>query len=48
MVKIEKLHVKYVAIHALKGIDLDLKEGVIVTRIGANGAVKSSSLKAIS
>lgn len=48
MLKIENLHVKYGAIHAVKGIDLEVKEGEIVTLIGANGAGKSSILKAIS
>ena len=48
MLKIENLHVKYGAIHAVKGIDLEVKEGEIVTLIGANGAGKSSTLKAIS
>ena len=48
MLKDENLHVKYGAIHAVKGIDLEVKEGEIVTLIGANGAGKSSTLKAIS
>ena len=48
MLKIENLHVKYGAIHAVKGIDLEVKEGEIVTLIGPNGAGKSSILKAIS
>lgn len=48
MLKVENLHVKYGAIHAVKGIDLEVKEGEIVTLIGANGAGKSSILKAIS
>lgn len=48
MLKIENLHIKYGAIHAIKGIDLEVNEGEIVTLIGANGAGKSSILKAIS
>lgn len=48
MLKIENLHIKYGAIHAIKGIDLEVHEGEIVTLIGANGAGKSSILKAIS
>ena len=48
MLKVENLHVKYGAIHAVKGIELEVKEGEIVTLIGANGAGKSSTLKAIS
>ena len=38
----------YGAIMALKGIDLDVNEGEIVTLIGANGAGKSTTLRAIS
>lgn len=48
MLKIENLNIKYGAIHAIKGIDLEVNEGEIVTLIGANGAGKSSILKAIS
>lgn len=48
MLKIENLHIKYGAIHAVKGIDLEVNEGEIVTLIGANGAGKSSILKALS
>ena len=38
----------YGAIHALKGISLEVKEGEIVTLIGANGAGKSTTLRTIS
>ncbi|WP_366923465.1 ABC transporter ATP-binding protein [Metallumcola ferriviriculae] len=48
MLKIENLNVKYGAIHALKGISLSVDEGAVVTLIGANGAGKSTTLKAIS
>lgn len=48
MLKIENLHIKYGAIHAVKGIDLEVKQGEIVTLIGANGAGKTSILKALS
>ena len=48
MLKIENLHIHYGAIHAVKGIDLEVNEGEIVTLIGANGAGKTSILKAIS
>ena len=48
MLEIANLHVKYGAIAALKGISLTVKEGQIVTMIGANGAGKSTLLRAIS
>jgi branched-chain amino acid transport system ATP-binding protein len=48
MLKIKDLHVYYGGIHALKGISLDAPTGKIVTLIGANGAGKSSTLRAIS
>jgi branched-chain amino acid transport system ATP-binding protein len=40
--------VHYGAIHALKGVTIDVKPGSIVTLIGANGAGKSTTLRAIS
>lgn len=48
MLKVENLNIKYGAIHAVKGIDLEVKQGEIVTLIGANGAGKTSILKALS
>ncbi|MEG2307221.1 MAG: ATP-binding cassette domain-containing protein, partial [Erysipelotrichaceae bacterium] len=48
MLKIEQLEVNYGVIAAIKGIDLEVNEGEIVTLIGANGAGKTSILKAIS
>lgn len=48
MLKVEGLNIKYGAIHAVKGIDLEVNEGEIVTLIGANGAGKTSILKALS
>ena len=48
MLKIENLHIKYGAIHAVKGIDIEVNEGEIVTLIVANGAGKTSILKALS
>ena len=48
MLKIENLHIKYGAIHAVKGIDIEVNEGEIVTLIGASGAGKTSILKALS
>lgn len=47
MLKINDLHVYYGGIHALKGISLEAPKGKIVTLIGANGAGKSSTLRAI-
>ena len=48
MLEIKDLNVYYGAIHALKNINLKIKEGEVVTLIGANGAGKSTTLKAIS
>lgn len=47
MLKIENLSVSYGGIEALKGIDLEVPEGSIVTLIGANGAGKSTTLRTI-
>jgi branched-chain amino acid transport system ATP-binding protein len=41
------VHTYYGAIHALKGISLEVREGEIVTMIGANGAGKSTTLRSI-
>jgi branched-chain amino acid transport system ATP-binding protein len=48
MLKITNLSVSYGAIKALHGISLSVKAGSIVTLIGANGAGKSTTLRAIS
>jgi branched-chain amino acid transport system ATP-binding protein len=48
MLTIENLSVDYGKIRALHGIDLKIDEGEIVTIIGANGAGKSTTLRAIS
>ena len=48
MLEIEDLQVSYGGIQALKGISLQVEEGQIVTLIGANGAGKSTTLRAIS
>lgn len=48
MLKIDNLNVYYGAIHALKGVSLDVEQGEIVTLIGANGAGKSTLLKTLS
>ncbi|MGY0399539.1 MAG: ABC transporter ATP-binding protein [Ostreibacterium sp.] len=47
MLNIHKLHTHYGHIHALKGIDLSIEKGEIVTLIGANGAGKSTLLNTI-
>ena len=47
MLAIRDLHVYYGGIHALNGISLDVPDGQIVSLIGANGAGKSTTLKAI-
>ena len=48
MLKIENLHAYYGSIEALKGINIEIPEGEIRCIIGANGAGKSTVLKAIS
>ena len=47
LLKINDLNVSYGAIHAVRGISFKVEEGSIVTLIGANGAGKSTTLKAI-
>ncbi len=48
MLKVDDIHVYYGAIHAIKGISLEVHEGEIVTLIGANGAGKSTILRTVS
>ena len=48
MLRIDDLCVSYGGIEAVKGISLRVEEGQIVTLIGANGAGKSTTLRAIS
>lgn len=48
MLKVDKINLYYGVIHALKDISLEVKQGEIVTLIGANGAGKTSTLRAIS
>lgn len=48
MLELKDVNLFYGGIHALKSINLRVEEGEIVTLIGANGAGKSSTLKAIS
>ena len=47
ILSLEDVHVYYGAIHALKGVTLTVGAGEIVTLIGANGAGKSTTLRAI-
>jgi len=47
MLTVKDLHVYYGGIHAIKGISIEVPQGVIVTLIGANGAGKSSTLRSI-
>ncbi|MBP3655960.1 MAG: ABC transporter ATP-binding protein [Clostridia bacterium] len=48
MLKVTDLKVNYGGIEALKGISFDVRQGQIVSLIGANGAGKSTTLRAIS
>ena len=48
MLDIRDIHVSYGMIEALKGIDLKVEEGQIVSLIGSNGAGKTTTLKTIS
>ena len=47
MLKVNALHTYYGKIHALKGVDIAVDEGEIVTLIGSNGAGKSTLLSTI-
>src|SRR4030067_2771760 len=48
MIELKDLRVAYGAIKALSGIAINVQKGQIVTLIGANGAGKSTTLRAIS
>lgn len=48
LLTLEALNVHYGAIHALKDATLEVKEGEIVSLIGANGAGKTTTLRTIS
>ncbi len=48
ILEVKNLHYYYGEIHALKGISLEVREGEIVTLIGANGAGKTTTLRALS
>ena len=47
LLALEKLHVAYGGIRAVKGIDLEVGQGELVCLIGANGAGKTTTLRAI-
>ena len=48
ILKAEDLNVYYGSIHAIKGVSFEVKEGEVVTLIGANGAGKSTTLNTVS
>jgi branched-chain amino acid transport system ATP-binding protein len=48
LLDLENVHVHYGAFHALKGVTIAVDPGQIVTLVGANGAGKSTTLRAIS
>ena len=48
MLKLEDVNVHYGEVRALKGISLEIREGELVTLLGANGAGKSTALMTIS
>jgi branched-chain amino acid transport system ATP-binding protein len=47
LLSVDDVHTYYGTIHALKGVSLFVREGEIVTLIGANGAGKSTTLRSI-
>ena len=48
LLALDDLHVYYGAIHALRGVSMQVEAGKIVTLIGANGAGKSTTLNTVS
>ena len=48
LLKVEALEVAYGGIRAVKGISFEVNQGELVCLIGANGAGKSTTLKALS
>lgn len=48
MLKVNGLKINYGGIHAVRGISFEVPDGKVISLIGANGAGKSSTLKAIS
>jgi branched-chain amino acid transport system ATP-binding protein len=47
ILRLDDVHTYYGSIHALKGVSIEVREGEIVTLIGANGAGKSTTLRSI-
>ena len=47
LLEVEAIHTYYGSIHAIKGVSIVVREGEIVTLIGANGAGKSTTLRSI-
>jgi branched-chain amino acid transport system ATP-binding protein len=47
LLRLDDIHTYYGSIHALKGISIEVRQGEIVTLIGANGAGKSTTLRSI-
>ena len=48
LLELKSLHTYYGHIHALRGIDLTVNQGEVVTLVGSNGAGKSTTLRTIS
>ncbi len=47
ILELRDVHTYYGSIHALKGISIEVREGEVVTLLGANGAGKSTTLRSI-
>jgi branched-chain amino acid transport system ATP-binding protein len=48
MLKLDRLDIHYGHVHALKGVSIEVRDGELVTLLGANGAGKTSTLMAVS